>query len=1572
MTLPTESAPPLAPVQERASHPALSHFHEPVRVWFASSFEAPTRAQELAWPLIASGQSTLILAPTGSGKTLAAFLSAINRLMFESVPDKKARCRVLYVSPLKALAVDVERNLRAPLVGVARYAERMGQSFHLPEVAIRTGDTPSRERAQFNRTPADILITTPESLYLLLTSNARDALRSVRAVIVDEVHALVGTKRGAHLALSLERLEQLTGAPLQRIGLSATVRPVDEAARFLAGSVERWALSVEEPESVSQPPEPEDPAAGALESPGEDADALDVPFSTRQHANRPTPQPSTLNAQRSTPRPVAVADAGRAKELDLTVEVPVEDMAKLGEVQEIPSGPAAQGEVRTSIWPAIYPLILDLVRAHRSTLIFVNSRRLAERLAAALNEQAGEELVRAHHGSIAREQRVQIEDDLKAGRLPALVATSSLELGIDMGAIDLVVQVEAPPSVASGIQRIGRAGHQLGVPSKGTILPKYRGDLLACAALTEGMRGGAVEPMRFPRNPLDVLAQQIVAMVAMEDWRLEDLERVVRRAAPFADLPHSALEEVLDMLSGRYPSDEFAELRPRITWDRLAGTLQAREGARRIAVTNSGAIPDRGLYGVYLVAGDSSDTRTSRRVGELDEEMVFESRVGETFILGATTWRIEEITHDRVLVSPAPGVPGKMPFWHGDQAGRPLEFGRAIGALCRTLRDLPRPQALRLLTEQHALTGKAARNLLQYLDDQAAAVGTVPDDRTVVVERYMDEMGDWRVCILSPLGSKVHAPWAMAIEAMVRRETDLEIDLMWTDDGIIVRFPEADEPPLVEAVIPDPDEVEDLVVRQLAGSALFASRFREAAARALLFPRRYPGQRAPLWQQRRKAADLLRAASAYPSFPIVLEAYRECLRDIFDMPALLEVLRDIRRRSIRTVAVNTRTPSPFAASLLFNYVANFIYEGDAPLAERRAQALAVDQTQLRELLGEVELRELLDPDALDTLELQLQHLTDERKARHPDALHDLLISLGDLTYEEVLARCASGVGGQGPGDGEGRGQWLEALHEQRRVIRLGIAGESRFVAAEDAGRYRDALGIPPPPGLPAAFLEFVRDPLGDLVARYARTHGPFRAEDAAARFGIGVGPVLDVLTRLEASGRVVQGEFRPGGSGREWCDAGVLRALRQKSLARLRQEVEPVEQAALGRLYVAWQRVGGRGRGPDALAEVIGQLQGAAIPASDLERRVLPARMAEYDPHDLDTLTASGSVIWAGCEALGERDGRVSLYLAEHAALLLPERAGSPDGPLHGRIREHLGTRGASFFPQILQACGGGFFQEVVDALWDLVWAGEITNDTLQPLRAFLHPRRQPSRGRLTGYRGAGMRTRALLPPEVAGRWSLVSSFLYGQPTPTERLAARARQLLDRYGILTREAVQAEGIAGGFSAVYPVLRSLEEAGHIRRGYFVSGRGALQFALAGAVDRLRSLRVPTEKVQSTFLAAADPANPYGAALPWPDREEGRRPARAAGAIVILVDGALAAWMGRAERQLLTFFDQVAEREPHEVAAEVAWVLAAQVGPGGRRAIFIKEVDGHPAQETLMAAALAEAGFTFGLHGYMKRL
>ncbi|MDF2750288.1 MAG: associated domain protein [Gaiellaceae bacterium] len=1045
----------------------LAPFSPATREWFGRAFAGPTPAQVAGWPAIASGEHVLIQAPTGSGKTLAAFLYGIDRLTQE--PGRGLR--LLYVSPLKALNYDVERNLRGPLAGL-RSELRVG---------VRTGDTSQKERAAIVRTPPDILITTPESLFLMLTSQARAVLASVETVIVDEVHAVAGTKRGAHLALSLERLDALLPQPAQRIGLSATQRPLEEIGRFVSGD-----------------------------------------------------------------RAIRLVDAGTRKALDLEVVVPLEDMREPGANAELlqpvlPDGVqmASGYEANTrSIWPSIYPALLELVRAHRSTIVFVNNRRLAERLAIRLNELAGDETVaRAHHGSLAREQRVEIEELLKAGRIPCLVATSSLELGIDMGAVDLVVQVESPKSVARGLQRIGRAGHELGSVSKGRIFPKFRADLLESAVVARAMRDGAIEETAIPRNPLDVLAQQIVAIVAEEEIEVDALHRLVRGAYPFADLSRQQLENVLDMLAGRYPSDEFAELRPRIVWDRTGGVIRGRSGARRLAVTNAGTIPDRGLFGVHLVDGGG-------RVGELDEEMVYEARQGQTFLLGASTWRIEEITRDRVLVSPAPGVPGAVPFWKGEGVGRPYELGEKIGRATRELAGLSEKAALARLRGEYHLDERAARNLLTYLEEQQAATQVVPSDRTIVVERFRDEIGDWRVVILTPFGGRVHAPWGMALAARLRDALGLEVQSIWSDDGIALHLPDADAPPPVADLLIAPDEIEELVVQEVGQTALFGARFRENASRALLIPRRRPGQRTPLWQQRLKAQSLLQVARKYGSFPIVLETYRECLQDVFDLPALKGVLHRLQTRELDLVDVETVSASPFASSLLFDYVATYMYEDDTPPAERRAQALSLDRDLLRELLGQEELRELIDADALAEVEAQLRG-----SPRDPDELHDVLRRRGDLRpgeYDEAFAA---------------------VLVAERRALEIRVAGEQRLAAAEDAGRYRDALGVMPPGGLPEAFLAGGPDSLRQLVLRFAKGRGPFTTGEADEHFGL---PVAEHLHALEQEDLLVRGELRPGGTEREWCDPEVLRRLRRASLAALRREVEPAERAAYGRFLPAW------------------------------------------------------------------------------------------------------------------------------------------------------------------------------------------------------------------------------------------------------------------------------------------------------------------------------------------------------------------------------------------------------------------
>ncbi len=1464
-------------------------FHAATQAWFDNNFDGPTDVQARGWPAIVAGDNALLVAPTGSGKTLAAFLAGIDRL--GRLPEDRAPgVRVLYISPLKALVYDIERNLRAPLVGIARVAERIDEPFRAASVAIRTGDTPQNERRRQAREPAEILVTTPESLYLLLGSAAAETLRRVDTVIVDEIHALAPTKRGAHLALSLERLNELTARAPQRIGLSATVRPLDAVASFLGGKA-------------------------------------------------PT-----------------IVDCSATPALDLSIRVPVPDMANPPAVQPEPAGGSILGalysrEVATprperGLWPSIYPKILEAIRGHRSTIVFVNSRGLCERLAHKLNELADEELVRAHHGSISHEKRADIEDALKTGALRGIVATSSLELGVDMGAVDLVLLVESPGSVARGLQRVGRAGHGVGEISRGVMYPRFKGDLLECAVIAGRMREAELESLAIPANPLDVLAQQIVAMVCSRPMTVDEVGRLVRGARPFKDLSAEALEAVLDMLSGRYPSSDFADLRPLLSWDRASDTLSPRRGAALVMRMNAGTIPDRGAFGVHLGEGGP-------RVGELDEEMVFETRVGDNVTLGASTWHVESIDRDRVIVSPAPGEPGRLPFWRGDGPGRPLELGRAIGAFIRRLAGYNERRARAWLTEHTPLDDLAAGNLADYISEQKAATGSVPTDRNIVVERFRDELGDWRVCILSPFGARLHAPWALALQRILSERNGYEIQVMYTDDGIVLRFADVDEPPDTELLLPDPDEVESLVTDQLAGTSLFAGLFRENAVRSLLLRRNRPGRRSPLWAQRLKAQNLLATVRQYPNFPIVIETYRQALADVFDLPGLRELLRAVRSRDIQVDDVETRAASPFSKSLVFAYVAAYLYEQDAPLAERKAQALTLDRSLLSELLGQAELRELIDPEVLEALEKDLACLSDGRRARDADELHDLLKRLGDLTAAEVAARS----------DGESQ-EWLAQLDRQRRACTVRIAGEERWIAAEDAGLYRDALGAVAVSGLPDSFLLPVERPMENLVRRYARTHGPFLTSDCAARFGIRDAQAEEALLALETSGRIERGEIRPGGVRLEWCDAEILKRLKRRNLAKLRDEAAAVDGSALASFLPGWHGIGDAARGSERLLDVVAQLQDLPLPWSLLSSTLLPLRVSGFRPDMLDALAASGQIVWVGRGASGVRDGRVCLYLRDQVRDLLdPPVAFTDDDTCddrHRAIVQSLADGGALFLVEISERvreagvhCDA---RELSAALWDLVWAGQITNDTFAPLKDLT--RRGPRRGSRKGGNVV-----------AGGRWSLVSSLSTATPDPTRQALARTRLLLHRYGVVSRHAARAENLSGGFAALYKVLRELEEQGQVRRGYFVEGLEGAQFAYAGAVDRLRTdideddgAAPSADDVVS--LPAIDPANPWGGVLPWPgvSNPEEKAPRRVDGAWLIQVRGRPVLYAGARGRRLTTF----ADAGQSELA--VAIDALCRLPRGTRRGLLVVErVDGVAVSQSILLNHFLDAGFTTDYRG-----
>ncbi|TLP97525.1 ATP-dependent helicase [Nesterenkonia salmonea] len=1526
---------------------ALDQFSEATRTWFSASFGAPTAAQSGAWDAVAKGKNALVVAPTGSGKTLSAFLWSIDRLMSQQDNDAAnataAGTTVLYISPLKALGADIERNLRSPLVGIGHTARRLGVTPREVTVGVRTGDTSSKDRRDLVRNPPDILITTPESLYLMLTSQARRTLSTVNTVIVDEIHALAGTKRGAHLAVSLERLDELqasqeAGERAQRIGLSATVEPRQEVARFLGGH-----------------------------------------------------------------QPVEVIAPPSEKKWDITVSVPVPDMAS---PTVEPTDRDDGSPLQPSIWPHVEHRVVDLICENRSTIVFVNSRRLAEKLTGRINEinaergaadsppdptHEGEEgappaLAKAHHGSVSKEQRKHIEGDLKSGRLRCVVATSSLELGIDMGAVDLVIQVEAPHAVSSGLQRLGRAGHQVGEVSVGWFFPKHRGDLLSSSVVVERMLSGKIEALKIPRSPLDILAQQTIAAAAMDTLDVEHWFDVLRRSAPFVSLPRSAYESTLDLLAGKYPSDRFADLRPRIVWDRDAGTITGRPGAQRLAVTSGGTIPDRGLFGVYLVGAEN--TRTGgRRVGELDEEMVYESRIGDVFALGATSWRIEEITFDRVLVSPAFGQPASLPFWRGDGIGRPAELGEALGAFTREIHAATAKKAAERLTAL-GLDQWAQENLVRYLSDQHDAVGAIPSDQTLVLEQTKDELGDWRIILHSPYGMQIHAPWALAVGERLHERYGLDGAAFASDDGIVLRVPMMDdEPPGAELFTFEPEELEDLVIRRVSSSALFAGRFRESAARALLLPKTRPGQRTPLWQQRQRSSQLLEVAHQYSDFPMIMETMREVLQDVYDLPALDSLTRKIAQRSVRMVEATTPTPSPFAQSIVFGYIAQYLYEGDSPLAERRAAALSVDPTLLNELLGRVELREFLDAEVIIHAEAYAQRLTPERRlptgdGRGAESVADLLRLLGPLSAEQLALRLRSSEHDDAaPVTADDAQGFAEQLVSAQRAIPVMFQSEHRFAAVEDAARLRDGLGVNIPPGVPHTFLDPLDDPLGDLIGRFARTHGPFTPDQVSGDLGLPVAVVVDVLRRLIQESRIVEGLFTPeAGADAEYVDAEMLRRIRRRSLAALRAAVEPVPPRAYAQLLGEWQLTTGSTRvnGQSGLAEVLAQLAGLPAPASAWESFILPSRVSDYSSTMLDSLLASGEFVTTGHGALSGHDGWLAFYPAEETALIGAGRDIPPAEGLAGEVLQVL-ERGGAWFPEAIAAQLENVSSlSCQQALWELFWAGRVHPDSYTPVRTFMssgstaHKSKPTTKSRRvsrrTALRQAVSAARGPSSTASGGRWQIVHA---PEAPATEIAHARAEILLDRYGVLTRGSVVAEQTPGGFTGVYKVLAAAEEAGRVRRGYFIEHLGAAQFTVSSTIDRLREISEQLERHEDPYsnhrptpvaLAATDPANPFGAALDWPaiPTAEGEpatkaRPGRKAGAVVVICGGELVLYMERGGRTMLLYTQNQDIRDAAAQALVNALIRARS------SKLAVERINGEPVLQHPFGQALRTAGF-----------
>ncbi len=1494
------------------SEAILARFSAATRQWFSAAFAAPTPVQLAAWEAIARGDHALVIAPTGSGKTLAAFLTAIDTLFRartdDPAPARENTTRILYISPVKALAADVQRNLTLPLAGVSARREALNAPAITLNVGMRSGDTSGAERARLLRRPPDILITTPESLFLMLTSKARTTLQGVTTVIVDEVHAVAGSKRGSQLALSLERLDALLPQPAQRIGLSATVQPVERVAAFLGGC-----------------------------------------------------------------QPVQVVNPAASRTLHLTIEVPVDDMTDIADSEDPVAKSAATGG---SIWPHIEARILQQVMAHRATLVFVNSRGLAEKLTARLNArylagrgpsddsdsdcEADDTLIaRSHHGSVSREQRSEIEAALKQGSVRCVVATSSLELGIDMGPVDLVIQVGAPLSVASALQRVGRAGHQVGGVSTGILFPRTRRDLLDAAVTLELMQTGQLEALTPPRNPLDILAQQTLAAVAMDSLQADSWFARVRQADPFRTLPRRLFNATLDMLAGKFPSDAFAQLRPQLVWDRERGLLTARPGAQKLAVTSGGTIPDRGTFSVILPEGE--EQAGSRRVGELDEEMVYESRINDIVTLGATSWRIQQITHDQVVVVPAPGRPARLPFWRGEGVGRSADSGARLGRFLRMLnRDTAEVATARLSTL--GLNRQAVSNLLALVAEQRAATGVVPDDQTLLIERCRDETGDWRVILHSPWGKRVNAPWALAIGARIRQRWGVDAAIAASDDGIVAHFPASeDDLPAADLFLFDADTLSRLVTESVGQSALFAARFRECASRALLLPRRNPGKRSPLWQQRLRAGHLLAVAQQYDDFPILIETARECLQDVYDLPALHALMNQVAEDRVSVVEVTTAQPSPFAAPLLFGYVLEFIYASDAPQAERQASLLTLDSSLLGELLGQTPERDLLNAGAIKRAEQELQRCDPRYQASHTEGIIDLLRDLGPLSAAGIAARFSGNPDAISPA--------IMQFAAARRIIPVTLAGEARWAVIEDAGRLRDALACVLPDDLPATFLASVADPLGDLISRYARTHALFTTRQLATHFGLGTAVADERLRALHSQGSLMNIGAGTEAAETEWVTAENFRRLRLRSLQSAREATRPVPPSAWVRLLLERHGLHDLQReehqGASGLLRVIEQLAGVPLPASLWESQILPARIADYQPAMLDALLARGEVIWCGHKALGQNDGLISFHLAEFAAETLPVQDASPAlPPLQPALSDALSQGGAWFVHELMAKMeeSAPEMADINDALWQGVWQGCVTADSWVAVRSRLSApgvtRSRPARTLRTrfGHRftpGALPARRPMVSP-LPGRWSRIVR----QAVAPARLAlSLAENLLDRYGVITRGCVVSEQIPGGFPALQPVLRGMEDAGRLLRGRFVAGAGGAQFADHQTIERLRQLAEDSgAAAEAVVLAASDPANPFGAMLSWPPHASATRPVRRQGARVVIADGALMLYLTPGGKELLTFSDDVTRLE-----AAVA-ALGASLKREKPASFTLETVAGEPVSHSPLFNALRHAGFS----------